>query len=438
MLGLLHVPDVAPPVVAAMLATPAETARTALDRLVDAQLVEPVTGGRYRLHDLVRLVAAERATDEEPAAARDDAVTSAIAYYTGGIWGAMSKARPSRVQPFGDPPVPERIALPALAGLSGAKDWIDSELASLEAALAQAGAMAGDAGRFTRWLSDALWENLDIRCNWPAAYRVSQLTIQAAERLGDRELTALGLLLHGRSEACLGSYQTAIDYLEQALAIMRELGNGAGVALVLNGLGIVHERRAEPDTALSRYEEALDLAVAQAPVSLAASVLNNMSVSYAHLDQLAHAVAACKKSIALSIAEGDRITLATANLNVSAFHCLRGDYAAAVQCADEAVRLSQQAGDRQRACEALIIRSVAKLQRGHASDAQVDVEKVLMLAQASGHRYASAVAQRQRSKILRVRGRLVEASDADSAANDAFARLTGFHRDPTIELLLRR
>jgi DNA-binding SARP family transcriptional activator len=67
-LGLLKVPDVAPGVVAAMLSeSDVDAARVALDHLVDTQLLEPVAGGRYRLHDLVRLVAAERATDLDAA-----------------------------------------------------------------------------------------------------------------------------------------------------------------------------------------------------------------------------------------------------------------------------------------------------------------------------------------------------------------------------------
>jgi DNA-binding SARP family transcriptional activator len=81
MLGLLHVPDVAPPVVAAMLAqSEVDRARAALDRLVDAQLVEPVAGGRYRLHDLVRLVAAERAAEEETGIDREQSLFRAIAF----------------------------------------------------------------------------------------------------------------------------------------------------------------------------------------------------------------------------------------------------------------------------------------------------------------------------------------------------------------------
>lgn len=205
-LGLLHVPDVAPPAVAAMLDEPdVDTARTALGRLVDAQLVEPIRGGRYRLHDLVRLVAAERAFDEDVALNRTDAIRRAIAFYTCGLWRAARQGRPSRAAPFGDPMEPEHVQLPWFEDMSSAREWIDIELACLEAALAHT-ASRGSEGRLALWLGHALWESLDVRCEWLAALRVSRLTARVAELRGDRELTALALLLNGRSESCLGSH----------------------------------------------------------------------------------------------------------------------------------------------------------------------------------------------------------------------------------------
>jgi hypothetical protein len=48
MLGLLHVPDFTLGVITAMLSEPAEVrVMEAMDRLVDAQLLEPIRSGRY-------------------------------------------------------------------------------------------------------------------------------------------------------------------------------------------------------------------------------------------------------------------------------------------------------------------------------------------------------------------------------------------------------
>lgn len=82
-LGLLNAPDVQPGVVAAMLeGQDLLAARRALDHLVDAQLLEPDVAGRYRLHDLVRLFAAELAGND-PAELRTRALRRGLAYYIG-------------------------------------------------------------------------------------------------------------------------------------------------------------------------------------------------------------------------------------------------------------------------------------------------------------------------------------------------------------------
>ncbi|MGH3679494.1 MAG: AfsR/SARP family transcriptional regulator [Natronosporangium sp.] len=437
MLGLLQVPDVAPPVVTAMLTEPdTETARTALDRLVDAQLVEPVAGGRYRLHDLVRLVAAERAHEEESEPDRDDSVYRAIAFYTGALWRAEKRSRHSRVTPFGEPPLPDHVQLPEFGEVSKAGSWIDAELANLEAAVAQAVGAPGRADRYTLWLSDALWLNLDTRCDWQAALRVSCVTARGAERRGDREIAALGLLLQGRSEACLGSYDAAAAYLVRALDAMRELRNRAGIALTLNGLGRVHALRGEPGAALLRYGEALELATALELASLAAGVLSNMVVSYAELGQLDCAVAVGERSVAICTADEDSRTHAVATINLAAALSLRGDQVRALRCADRALALSQDAGDRMRMCEELLIRSGANLRSGRLRAAHVDAERARVLAAASRYTYAAAAAEKQLSNILTAMGRVGEAAHARARAQDTLARLTLAFWDPTIELLL--
>ncbi|MFC5834838.1 AfsR/SARP family transcriptional regulator [Nonomuraea insulae] len=69
LLGALDLPEVDVAVTAALLGVPPGAAEGALDVLVELRLLEPAPGGRLRMHDLVRLVAAElcatRDTPEE-------------------------------------------------------------------------------------------------------------------------------------------------------------------------------------------------------------------------------------------------------------------------------------------------------------------------------------------------------------------------------------
>lgn len=437
MLGLLQVPDVAPPVVAAMLAEPdPETARTALDRLVDAQLVEPVSGSRYRLHDLVRMVAAERASEDDTELDHDEITYRAIVFYTCALWQARGKLRPNATAPFGGPPLHGR-PLPTFAETKAARSWIDLELTSLIAVTAQA-ASTESGVRPLLWLAEALWECLDIRCEWPAARRAGRLLVTAAERLGAPDVGALGYLLLGRSEAYFGSYENATDCLEQALGAFRRLENVVGVALALNGLGVVHSRRGEPEAALIRHREALEPATQLGLTSLAASALNNISVSLAWLGRLDEAIKAGERSASI-LATGkipDPVTSATTLLNISVAYCLRGDQARALRAADQALRLSHAAGDRMRICEELIVRSEAYIRARRPRDAYADAENARSLAHINGYAYALAAAESQLSKILTSLGRIEDAASAAAHAQTAFARLSTSFREPLLELLL--
>jgi hypothetical protein len=65
LLGLLDGPEVTVAAAVALLDQPPAQAEATLDRLVDAELLDSPTRGRYRLQELVRLFARERATADE-------------------------------------------------------------------------------------------------------------------------------------------------------------------------------------------------------------------------------------------------------------------------------------------------------------------------------------------------------------------------------------
>jgi DNA-binding SARP family transcriptional activator len=78
LLGLLDGPELGVPVVARLLDRPEEAAERVLERLVDAQLLETPSPGRYRLHDLLRLYAREQASRQHPEPERAAALARAL------------------------------------------------------------------------------------------------------------------------------------------------------------------------------------------------------------------------------------------------------------------------------------------------------------------------------------------------------------------------
>jgi DNA-binding SARP family transcriptional activator len=435
MLGLLHVPDISCGVVGAMLAeSDSEMVRVALDRLVDAQLIEPVVGLRYRLHDLVRLVASEHAAEDGEPGENENAVERAVAFYTGGLWRAQRTLRPTNVPLFGYPPALYNVSLPTFSTSADARRWIDVELPSLSAALEQA--VATPARRFAAWLGYALWSRLDAACEWREAHRMSRLMLDSVSERDYPELTACALLLHGRSEACLGHYELSRGYLEKALRSMRDMENHAGVVATLNGLGIVEEWGGEPEAALSRYVEALAIAERHDLADLVVAVLNNVSVSHSLLGQLDRAAAAAQRAIVICATRVENPAgRSTALGNAASLYCLLGDCVSAVRCANEALELAEIAGER-RECEILIVRSEAYRQLGCLSEAFNDVEAALSLARTRDYRFAMAAAQEQLARILEAMGRNSEATQTRTQATDAYERTRVASQDAMIRLLL--
>jgi DNA-binding SARP family transcriptional activator len=437
MLGLLHVPDVAPGVVAAMLPEPdPEIARSALDRLVDAQLLEPFGEGRYRLHDLVRLVAAERATAEDLPATRDQSLVRALGYYAATLSLADAQIQSLRTRPFGKSPSLEGVWLPAFDGAVEARSWIDEELHCLLSMLDQSLSRTRSVSDLLAPFAEVVWRALEARCEWGSACNVSLQLVATARDLEDPLSGACGLLLLGRSEACLGRHESAMMHLEWALLALQELDNQAGVAVTLNGLGLAAVWAGDPVAAQSWFAKGLEVAQRNRMTGLVAVLLSNMVVSYAMLGKLDDALGSARKSTSICAEINDLHTLGSAMINMAGMHCLVGDYDEAIRSADRALALGRDVGRRIVECESLIIRSEARRRAGDHRAAANDAQAALLSSRTSGYQYAAAAAKRQQARILAAAGYESEAVMAHRQADSAYARLTQSYRDPLLELLL--
>lgn len=363
MLGVLHVPDVAPGVVAAMLDEPeAETVRAALDRLADAQLIEPLPHGRYRLHDLVRLLAAETAADHHDESGRHQAIHRALVYYGNVLQRVAALIRPGAVwTPQSPPPPPAAVGMPELEDSQAARAWIDAELPSLVAALEQVARTSLAAPWPLLWVFEPTWQRLYYRSEWQTALRLGRVALHMGRRHGDDEVTGWGYLTLGRSYANLGSYHDASSNLEAALRAMRGMEHLQGTVTTLNALGIAATWSGRLEASLEHYEQAMALASQHRLDKARALLFSNMSNSYIPLGKVDEAAYAAEQSTAISRDQRAPDRLAGSLNNLAAAKTLRGEHLDAVQCADEAVACASETGNPLTEREACLVRSVANL-----------------------------------------------------------------------------
>jgi len=179
-----------------------------LDELVDAGLVQPApTLGRFQLHDLIRLFAAECWRAEEPAPDRDRLHDALLDHL-------LDRATTAGRALFPDSPEASRLPVKA------ASEWLERE-----------------------------------ESNWRAAQR-------AAARLGwHREVVELTKAMHWYSDTKCGELPWD-DIFGLGVAAARVLGAKADLALLLNFLGWAQQVCSRDFAgALASHEEALAVAV---------------------------------------------------------------------------------------------------------------------------------------------------------------------------------
>ena len=248
-LGLLAGPDVCAPAVAALIAADTATARQLLELLARMYLVEESGQDRYRLHDLLRLYAAERGLAEDTDEGRAAARRRLLDWYLHTAYAANSAI-------IRFPRIPCIFALDAaaegcvpltFATIRQALDWCETEHGNLMASIR----MAAETGHHVAaWKIPAtLWGHFVIRKPWHDVITSHQLGLAAAREIDDRtgEAWMLAFLGYAHRVRCP---EEAIRYCHQALAILRERGDRLGQAQVLYGLGLAYHE-------LRRSEEAL-------------------------------------------------------------------------------------------------------------------------------------------------------------------------------------
>ena len=243
LLGLVPGPDVGRAAAVAMLGD-----GSLLRVLTTANLLSESPPGRFRMHDLVRLYAAEQAGPDESEAA----LTRLFEHYLHWAGAAMNHFSPN--EPYRRPPV---ASSPAFAEYEQARAWLDTELPGLLAMGCHA-VINGMADVVVR-LAGTIGRYLEVRAlyhDWLATERAAMAC------------TASGSLEHATAEQQvagaflrLGGFAAARDHYERALS--RALAHDADLleSMCRSGLGSLDEMQGRMRE--SRHEFELALAAAR-------------------------------------------------------------------------------------------------------------------------------------------------------------------------------
>lgn len=254
LVGLHSGPDICAPAAAALAGLPLRATRPLLLELTRAHLLAEHAPGRYALHDLLRVHAAECAVMEETPGERGRALERLLCWYLHTADAAHAHLAPHRRRIPLDP-LPPGCRPSVFTGYDQALEWCETERRNLVAAVHRAAAArrAGIAWRLT----SALWGYFHLRGHphdWLDTARTAHDAARAAhDRTGEawsHSDLAAALTAAGRSDE-------AVDHLRQAIVRHRELGDRQGGHQAVADLGPAHLRSGRPHRAVEYTRRAL-------------------------------------------------------------------------------------------------------------------------------------------------------------------------------------
>ncbi|MFI7678085.1 BTAD domain-containing putative transcriptional regulator [Actinophytocola sp. NPDC049390] len=284
-----HPWDAPPAALAALAGFDERTTRRALASLARAHLVEESAGGRFGMHDLLRAYAAEQPEDDE------GAVRRLFEWYTRTAAAARMAIVPQSpaIPIAGAPEVTFPDASSALA-------WFDAERAVL-VALATSGRE-----------DDLAW------------------------RLAGLSLTYFNIGKH---------WDDWLAVHGAGLAAARRSGSELGEAVVLNGLGVVHDDLGHDDQAIACHTRAAELFARVGQPHFAAWNLNNLGVVYDRLGRFDDAVATHHEALELFRAVADDRGIGYSLNNLGDVFRQRREFVAAEANLLRALALQQEVGE---------------------------------------------------------------------------------------------
>ncbi|MER5428459.1 tetratricopeptide repeat protein [Streptomyces sp. NPDC002588] len=413
LLGLHPGPDADVHSAAALSGEPVDGVRRALDVLARAHLLDRTGTGRYGMHDLLRVYAAELAGRCDTAADRDAAVTRLLDHCLATASAAMDVLYPAErhLRPAVDRPAG---GLPPLRTAEEARAWLAAAQPTL-VALCSRTEEPGPSGHTVR-LATTLHRHYERAGHYTDALTVHTYALRAARSVGDTRGEADVLACLGAVHRRLGDYDSALRHHESALALCRRTGYPAGEARHLTNVGVLHELRGRYREAAEQHERAVVLFRTAGDVHGEADVLNNLGIVHELLEEFEESVECYERALRQYRSVNHSFGEASALGNLGILLARLDDHAAAAGHFERALALFRRLGHTGGEAHALTNLGDALSGLGRYDEATERQREALELFRATGEPYGEAGALNGLGEALLGGGRHTGALDAHTAA----------------------
>ncbi len=314
------------PATAAVWALELEPAEATLGDLVRRSLVDG-DDGRYRLHDLARVFADSRCSDEE----RTQAHRRHASHYR----AVLAEANALYLR--GGPDLLRGLRLFDLewTNVRAGQAWAADHIAGDQAA-AELTWKYPDAGKYY----------LDLRLHPTQRIGWLDIALTAARQLGNRSWEGYALGNLGLAYADLGETRRAIELYEQALAIVREIGDRHGEGQTLCNLGNAYADLGETRRAIEYHEQDLTIAREIGDRRGEGQTLCNLGNAYAALGETRRAIEYHEQDLTIAREIGDRRGEGQTLGNLGNAYAALGETRRAIEYNEQSLAITREIGDR--------------------------------------------------------------------------------------------
>ncbi len=349
LLGAHPGPDITVAAAASMAGIPPSQAGPVLARLATMGLLTMHAPGRYALHDLLRIYAAEQARAQDSHADRRAATRRVLDHYlhTARVGALLTRSR----EPITSPPPQPGVTPEQLDGTAQAMDWFAAE----RRVLLRVTGLAADAHfDIHAWqLPWAMAESLDRHGHWRDYAATQRTALAAASRLGDTAGQAIASRLLATACARLTDYDEARTHLAVSLELSEQAGDQAGQARAHQLFSWVAEYPGGYAEAIHHTEQALSLFQAIADQGGQADTLNNLGWYHAQQGSYHKARLFCGRALALHRKLSQRQGEAAAWDSLGYISHQFGRPRSSILCYEHALTLFRTLGDRYNQAETL-------------------------------------------------------------------------------------
>ncbi|WP_203861842.1 AfsR/SARP family transcriptional regulator [Plantactinospora mayteni] len=389
LLGLVPGPDVSVPGAAALFGLDEEQTGRLLDQLAAANLVERHTMERFRLHDLLRLYAADRACADESADERAAALRRLFDWYLHGANDAAIRCYPM-MYPANLPEPPSELRTPEHESARAALDWLDAERAGIGAAVQHA-ARHGPTP-YAWLLTYAIRPDMLLRYHMAELDAMSEAALDAARRTADQRAEATMLLTRGTLGVTTNRFQEALDHLAEAQPLAEAHQQAELAASIANIWGLVHLNLGELAQAAEQFDRSLRWVdvIGESARPRTISTLINLGVARLELGELDRARTYFARALLLAETHGSPFSVATALVNLAGVELELGNLDRALILFEDSLGRYQECGARPE--EAIARQGLATAHRdaGRYDRAEEQARLAVELTEQIGHRRYAA------------------------------------------------